>query len=39
MGILHIDRGVGFRPDSAPGFAGAISSRGTDKKISTEILS
>jgi hypothetical protein len=39
MGILHIDRGVGFRPDSAPSFAGAISSRGTDNKSSTEILS
>jgi len=39
MGILHSDRGVGFRPDSAPGVAGAISSRGTGKKISTEISS
>jgi hypothetical protein len=39
MGILHSDRGVGFRPESAPGVAGAISSRGTGKKISTEISS
>jgi hypothetical protein len=39
MGILRIDCGVGFRPSSARGFDGAISSTETGTKIPPEILS
>jgi hypothetical protein len=38
MGILHIDCGFGFRPYSAPGSDGTISSTETGKKISPEIF-